>query len=68
VVELLKTTDPVRLSFLQAALDDAGIESLVFDAGAPWPGAIPARLMVGDHDADRARRVIADAEREALEG
>ena len=64
MVELTKTTNPVRLSFLQAVLADAGIESFVADEGAAslWGSAIPVRLMVDEMDLPRARRVIAEAE------
>ena len=58
MVELLVTSDPVRLSFLQALLADAGIESFVFDADGPWPGAIPSRLMVSSDDEAAARKVL----------
>ena len=64
MVELLSTSDPVRLSFLQAVLADAAIESVVFDAGAGtlWGTAITPRLMVGEADFAQALRVIAAAE------
>jgi hypothetical protein len=64
MVELIKTTNPVRVSFLRAVLADAGIESFVADVGAAslWGTTIPARLMVGEGDLARARRLIADAE------
>ena len=65
MTEVLNTSDAVRLSFLRAVLEDAGISSVVFDAGAPWPGAIPSRLMVADEDAWMAKRLVADAEAEA---
>lgn len=68
MTEVLNTSDAVRLSFLRAVLADAGIVSVVFDAGAPWPGAIPSRLMVADDDAWMARRLIADAEADASQG
>jgi len=66
MVEVAKTTDWVRLGFLQSALAEAGIESALFDtaAGALWPGAIPRRLMVSDRDAWKARIVIEKAELE----
>lgn len=66
MVELIKTTNPVRVSFLRAVLADAGIESFVADAGAAslWGTTIPARLMVDEGDLARARRLIADAEAE----
>ena len=52
------------------ALEDAGVASQVFDAGAGsiWPGAIPMRLMVEEKDAWRAKHVLADAERDLEDG
>lgn len=66
MVELLKTSDPVRISFLRAVLADAGIESFVADQGAAslWGSTIPARLMVLEADLDHARRLVAAAEAE----
>ncbi len=63
MVEVARTHDPVRLTYLQALLAEAGVDSRVFDgaARATWPGAIPARLMVDDRDAWLARSVLADA-------
>ena len=63
--ELLRTRDPVRLSFLLALLADAGIEAIVLDAHvsaveAGLPG-FPRRLAVADDDWSRARRVLAEA-------
>jgi hypothetical protein len=65
MVEALSTSDAVRLSFLRAVLKDAGIETVVFDAGAGslWGTAITSRLMVEEDDLNQARRVIAEAER-----
>jgi hypothetical protein len=64
MVELTKTTNPVRLSFLLAVLADAGIEAFVADAGAAsiWGAAIPSRLMVNEADLALARRIVAQAE------
>ena len=56
--ELLTTTDPVRLSIVRTVLGEAGIETYVFDAASPWPGAMPARLMISDDDEALARRVL----------
>jgi hypothetical protein len=63
--ELFSTSDAVRLSYLQAVLADAGIGTVVLDAGAGslWGAAIPSRLMVDEDDLVQARRVIAEAER-----
>jgi hypothetical protein len=66
--ELLRTNDPVRLSWAQARLREAGIDSLVLDHHASLVegniGAIPRRLMVAERDHRRARAVIAAAEEE----
>ena len=65
MVELLRTNDPVRLSWVMALLADARIESIVFDTHTSIVegsiGALPRRLMVGDDDVSRARRVLDSA-------
>lgn len=62
---ILRTTDPVRLSFIVALLKDAGIESLVLDQAMSAVegsiGAFPRRLAVAENDASRARRVLWEA-------
>jgi hypothetical protein len=66
MVEVLSTSDAVRLSFLRAVLKNAGIETAVFDAGAGslWGSAITSRLMVEEDDLAQAKRLIAEAERD----
>jgi hypothetical protein len=66
MVELIKTSNPVRISFLRAVLSEAGIDSFVADAGAAslWGSTIPARLMVDEDDLARAKWLIANAESE----
>ncbi len=63
--ELLRSNDPVFLSWIEATLADAGIEAVVFDqytsAVEGSIGALPRRVMVGDDDLDRARRIVADS-------
>jgi hypothetical protein len=63
--ELLRTNDPVLISWLQALLRDDGIESFVFDAYMSIlegsAGAIPRRLMVIDEDLENARKIVTDA-------
>ena len=63
--ELLRTNNPVRLSWLGALLRDSGIESLVLDHHTSLVegsiGAIPRRLMVADRDLDRARALLDEA-------
>ena len=66
--ELLRTNDVVRLSWVQALLRDAGIDSLVLDHHTSLVegsiGAIPRRLMVATHDHGRAAALLATAEKE----
>jgi hypothetical protein len=67
--ELLRTNDPVRLSFLQALLRDSGIDSFVLDHHTSLVegsiGAIPRRLMVAERNYRRARWVLSAAGEEA---
>ena len=59
---VLKTNDPVLLSFAQSLLADAEIESVVFDENASVMdgslGILPRRLMVADEDHDRGKSVL----------
>lgn len=63
--ELLRTNDPVKLSWLQALLTDAGIEHIVLDTHMSIiegsVNAIPRRLCVLDEDLEPARRLLRDA-------
>ena len=65
--ELIRTNDPVLLSWLSAALAGEGIEALVLDVHTSIlegsAGAIPRRLMVLDEDHARARLVLDGAPR-----
>jgi hypothetical protein len=64
--ELFRSNDIVRLSWAQARLRAAGIDSLVLDHHTSLVegsiGAIPRRLVVAERDHRRASAVIADAE------
>src|SRR5438067_604191 len=64
--ELLRTNNLVYLSFAQAVLKDAGIETLLFDSHMSVMdgsiGALPRRLMVDDDDLARAQKILAEAE------
>jgi len=66
--ELFRTNDVVRLSWAQARLRDAGIDSLVLDQHTSLVegsiGAIPRRLMVAERYYPRARDIITAAEEE----
>jgi hypothetical protein len=63
--ELLRTNDIVKLSWLEALLADAGIETLVLDLHTSIIegslGILPRRLMVSDDDYVRARLVLREA-------
>ena len=63
---IARTTDLVRLSWLQALLADAGIEAIVLDSHMSVMegsiGALPRRVMVIDSDAEEARRLLREAD------
>lgn len=63
--ELVRTNDPVLLSWLQALLTDAGIGSNIFDTHTSIlegsAGAIPRRLVVADLDFRNAKNVLTEA-------
>lgn len=66
MVELIRTEDPVLLSWLEARLAAEGIEAVVFDVhtSGAFPGVLDAvfrRVMVADAQLTRARRILADA-------
>jgi hypothetical protein len=65
--ELMRTNDPVFLSWIQAVLADAEIGAIVFDqytsAAEGSIGALPRRVMVDDDDFDRAQSIINTATR-----
>lgn len=60
--EALRTNDAVLLSWIQALLADAGIDSVILDTHTSIIegsiGAIPRRLMVVDDDHAAALRLI----------
>ena len=62
MIELLRTNDPVLISFVQATLADAGIEALVLDTHASIlegsASAIPRRIMVMDEDLKTAKQIL----------
>ena len=65
MITLLRTTNLVRLSFLQALLRDSAIEAQVFDANISaleaGIGAFPRRLMVDEARLLAAKIILADA-------
>ena len=62
MIELLRTNDPVLISFVQATLADAGIEALVLDTHASIlegsASAIPRRIMIMDEDPETAKQIL----------
>ena len=65
MIEILKSEDLVRLDFLKTVLEDAGLHPFIFGGVAPYPGALPSRLMTPDSEADQAKRLIAEVEKAA---
>lgn len=63
--EILKSNNPVDLSYAEAVLKDAGIATVVLDGHMSIMdgslGILPRRLMVADEDAPRAAGILKDA-------
>ena len=63
--ELLRTNEPVFLSWAEAMLRSEDIEPVIFDGHMSIlegsAGAILRRVMVADEDYERARRLLEDA-------
>tara|TARA_R110002020_G_scaffold86731_10_gene214134 strand:+ start:2924 stop:3163 length:240 start_codon:yes stop_codon:yes gene_type:complete len=63
--DLIRTNDPVLISFVESLMRDAGIGCLVADSGMSIlegsVGVIPRRILVDPAMAGQARRIIADA-------
>ncbi|MBL8564758.1 MAG: DUF2007 domain-containing protein [Hyphomicrobiaceae bacterium] len=70
--EVVRTNDPVLLSFVEVLLRDAGIPSVIADQNMSVLegsiGVLPRRLLVADEDFDVAMRVMADVEQLRQEG
>ena len=68
MIELLRTNDPVLISFVQVILADAGIDALVLDTHASVlegsASAIPRRIMVVDEDLETAKQILKTKEAE----
>ncbi|WP_061929605.1 DUF2007 domain-containing protein [Aureimonas sp. AU22] len=65
MIELLRSNDPVLLSFTQALLRDSGIVHLLADSHMSVLdgsiGILPRRLLVDGDEIDQARRLLTDA-------
>lgn len=63
MIEVLRTNDPVTLSFAESLLRDAGLEPVVLDDGmaSVYAGSMPfiqRRIMVIDEEAHQARTLL----------
>ncbi|MEM5473762.1 DUF2007 domain-containing protein [Hoeflea sp. AS60] len=67
--DLIRTNDPVLISFVQSLMRDAGIGCMVADNGMSIMegsvGIIPRRILVDPEMAGQARRIVIDAGLEA---
>ena len=65
MIELLRTNDPVLISYVEALMRDAGINFLVADQNMSIVegslGILPRRVLVDESDAAEARGILADA-------
>lgn len=65
MIELLRTNDPVLISFVEALLRDAGIGFFVADRNMSVMegsiGILLRRIMVSQEDLDEARALLRDA-------
>ena len=66
MAELLRTNDPVLLSFVENLLGQAGIGHFVADRHVSLMegsiGAFPRRVLVADEDLTAARQLLIDAD------
>lgn len=62
--ELIRSNDPVLLSFVKATLEDENVPFLVLDSNMSVLegslGILAARVLVPDDEAARARRVLVE--------
>lgn len=70
--ELTRSNDPIRLSFLTALLDEAGIDHVILDQHTSVVqgslNMLQQRLMVTETDLPRAQRLMREAEATLGEG
>jgi Putative prokaryotic signal transducing protein len=69
MIELLRSNDPVLISFADALLNEAGIEHAVVDQNMSVMegslGILPRRMLVARHRINDARRILSEAGLEA---
>ena len=65
MVELLRTNDPVLISFVEALMRDAGVTFFVADQNMSIMegslGVLPRRVMVAEDELAKARSILTDA-------
>ncbi|CAN7473312.1 DUF2007 domain-containing protein [Rhizobium sp. LjRoot254] len=65
MIEIMRSNDPVALSFAQSLMKDAGIYAMIADQGMSVLegslGILQRRLLVDSDREDEARRIIRDA-------
>ncbi|HVW54971.1 MAG TPA: DUF2007 domain-containing protein [Rhizobiaceae bacterium] len=65
MIELMRTNDPVIISYVEALMRDAGIGCFVADQNMSIIegslGILPKRVMVDADAVERARRILSDA-------
>jgi hypothetical protein len=65
VIEIMRSNDPVALSFAESLMKDAGIFAMIADQGMSVLegslGILARRLLVDSDRADEARRILTDA-------
>ncbi len=63
--ELIRTNDPVLLSFAESLMKDAGIHCMIADQAMSILegslGMLPRRFLVEEDRAEQARRILTDA-------
>lgn len=66
MIELIRTNDPVFLSWLSLRLEEERVSAIVLDTHTAVVegsiGAIQRRVMIDEDDLVRARRVLQEAE------
>lgn len=64
--EVIRTNDPVLLSFVDVLLRDAGITAVIADQNMSVLegsiGVLPRRILVSEADFDEALRLVADVQ------
>lgn len=65
MIEIMRTNDPVALSFAESLMKDAGIFAMIADQGMSILegslGILQRRFLVESERADEARRILTDA-------